>query len=441
MLDCTSSYFNFNLVTFVHLLKTKILTFLFLKLLLFDGATFPSFASENKLNLDTIYNPIDNEVKEQDLSQRLAIINQMEDSHLKVMLLNNLALSYLRAGKINEAKKILKQSLSIIENLEDITLKITGLTNIANNYYQIGNKKKALGILADVRNLVKYIDDEMQQSQWLLNLSFEYAKMKEKDKAESLFSQSQILMAEASQPSPEFPFKETSSNFKLGVTGNINSFRDTTGVLGLDIDYAKQWTTEDILVDGNIYFSYDSSRSVNNYRPGSLMLAVYRHHFDQDWNFFVDFFNSTNESLFSASTNDEDLTIITSLWLGAGLNLWRGDSNQEFLDFQVGVGPRYEYDYIDFEQRKNETSPTLGIIFLGRGFSLGKSKIDQTFAIVPALDDFDDYIMSSNTQLSFPLTDRWSFTNRLFLRYRSEQILENNPRLNVFFSTGIEYDF
>ena len=78
---------------------------------------------------------------------------------------------------------------------------------------------------------------------------------------------------------------------------------------------------------------------------------------------------------------------------------------------------------------------------MGRGFSLEKIRMDQEFAFVPALDDFDEYVITSNTKISFPLSERWSFVNRLFLRYRNQKILEENPNLNLLFSTGLEYQF
>ena len=133
--------------------------------------------------------------------------------------------------------------------------------------------------------------------------------------------------------------------------------------------------------------------------------------------------------------------IVTDIYVGAGLNLWRGDSPSNFLDFQLGIGPRYEYDYVDFEQRRNQVAPVLAIILLGRGFSLGEAKINQTFAILPALNNFNNYILSSDTKLSIPLSERWSFNNRLFARYRNELVFEDNPKVEFFFSTRLEYEF
>ncbi|MEA5512175.1 tetratricopeptide repeat protein [Crocosphaera sp. UHCC 0190] len=391
-----------------------------------------------KVNLS----PGNNEIsKKSRLSQSLEMIDQMDDSHLKIILLNNLALSYANLGKLEQAIALLKNSLSIAENFEDITLKITTLNNIASHYDKIGQKKQAINILNNTISLINTLEDQSVKGKLLLTISFEYEKIGQGKKAEILFAKSQTIITEASQPLPEFPFTETPSSLKLGFAGAVNSFRDTTGFLGVNLNFSKQWSEKDILVDGNISFNYDSSRTVNNYRPGSFITSVYRHHFDSDWNFFVNFFNTVNEDLFSSRNDDEDLTIISNIWLGSGLNLWRGESNREFLDFQMGLGPRYEYDYINFEKRRDEINPTLAIILLGRGFSFEQANINQTLAIIPDLGDWDNYIISSNTELSFPLTERWSFTNRLFLRYRNQQIYEENPKLHFFFSTGLEYKF
>lgn len=375
------------------------------------------------------------------LDKNLEIINQIDNLNLKVKLLNDSALSYYKIGEIDKSKKILDQSLSFAESFDDQESKISMIITIADHYYQIEEKKKALNVLNNSLELITSLENKLIQSQLLIKAAFQYKIMEEEKKAEIVLAQSQVVIAEAVQYLPRFPFQETPSQLKIGVAGTVASFRDTTGFLGVDIDYAKQWTEEDIFVDGNVYFSYDSGRSVNNYRPGGLMGAFYRNHFNENWSFFTSFFSSVNEDLYSARNDDEDLTIVTGLWFGAGLNLWRGESNSEFLDFQLGIGPRYEYDYVNFKEIKNEISPTLGIIFLGRGFSMGKAKINQTFAFLPALDELDDFVLTSNTQLSYPLTERWSFVSHLFLRHRSDQVLEENPALNMFFSTGLEYAF
>ncbi|MGK7939959.1 MAG: tetratricopeptide repeat protein [Crocosphaera sp.] len=357
------------------------------------------------------------------------------------MVLNDLALSYAKLGKLDKAREILAQSFLIASTFEKIELKVREMTNIASHYQKIGQTDESLKILENTINLVNSIEENLLQGQLLLHLSFKYEELGQKEKAKSLLSQSQTLISKASQPLSDFPFQETPTQFKLGFTGNVTSFRDTTGFFGTNIDYSKQWSEDDIFVEGQLSFSFDSSRTVNNYRPQSFLVAVYRNHFNADWNFFITFFNSVNENRFSSRNDDEDLTVISGLWFGPSLNLWQGGSNQKFLDLQIGMGPRYEYDYIDFETRKNEVNPTLGIILMGKGFSLGKVTMDQKFGFVPALDDFNEYVINSNSKISFSLTERWSFVNRLFVRYRNQRILEENPKVNFFFSTGLEYNF
>jgi hypothetical protein len=375
------------------------------------------------------------------LLQTLETIERMDDSQVKVILLNDLALSHAKLGDIEKAIAILEQSLSITRHFDDIALKITTLTEIAKSYAQINQKERANKILDDTVELVREVKDKTLQGQFLLGISLNYGEIGQEESARALFAQSQAVIAEASQPQLKFPFTETPSTFKLGFSATVNSFRDTTALVGIDVDFSKQWSEDDIFVDSNIYLSYDSSRSDNNYRPGSSIAAVYRHHFDPNWNFFADFYNRTNQDLYSSKNDDEDLTIISGLYLGAGLNLWQGDSPSDFLDFQLGIGPRYEYDYIDFEQKRNQIVPVLAVILLGRGFSLGEARLNQTFAVLPALIDFENYIISSDTNFSVPLSERWSFTNRLFIRYRNQLILEGNPKLEFFFSTGLEYTF
>jgi tetratricopeptide (TPR) repeat protein len=375
------------------------------------------------------------------LEESLEIVQKMDDSQLKVMILNDIALNYANLGNQQKARAILEQSLSICDNLTNIEEKITNMLNIAKSYQQLGAKTKSIEILNDAIKLTNRIEDKTLQGQLLLQISLKYEEIGVKELAQNIFEKGQTVIAETSKPQAEFPFKETPSTFKLGISGSINSFRDTTALLGFDIDFAKQWSEDDIFIDGSVYLDYDSSRSVNNYRPSSLLRTYYRHHFNSKWSFFTDFFNSTNQSFYSSKNDDEDLVIVNQLFVGPSLNLWRGDSRGDFLDVGLGIGPRYEYDYIDLEERRNQIVPTFGILFFGRGISLGEAKLNHSLGFIPALNDLNNYIISGDTTLSFPLTENWFFNNRLFVRYRNELIFEDNPKLEFYFSTGLQYQF
>ena len=375
------------------------------------------------------------------LAQSREMIQEMDDSQKKVVLLNNLAINYAQLGKIDIAIAILEQSLSIANSFEDLGLKVTTTTNIAKYYAQIGQTSQAIEILDNAVTMVNLVEDKSLQSQLFLEISLKYGEFGQEETAQTLLAQSQIIIAASEQPLPEFPFMETPRTLTLEFFGNVNSFRETTALVGIEVDYAKFWSEDDIFVNGLMSFDFDSSRTINNPRPRSLILVDYRHHFNAQWNFFIDFFNSTNQSLFASRNNDEDLTIISELFVGSGLNLWRGDSRGEFLDLQLGLGASYKYDFIDFEERRNQIDPALAIILSGRGFSLGKAKLNQSFVIVPPLNNFNDYVITFDTNLSIPLSEEWSLSNRLFLRYRNELVFEANPKWEFFFTTGFEYKF
>ena len=375
------------------------------------------------------------------LDQSLEMINEMEDSKNKVDLLNDLALSYAELGYGEIANEILEQCLAIAKNLEDLGSKVTSITNIAKSYAQIGQEKQAIKILNEAVDLASTLADKSLQGQLLFEISLKYGEIGQEELAQTLFAKSQTIIAVSNQPLPKFPFTATPPVFTLGFSGNFRSFRDKTALVGINVDYSKQWAVNDIFVDGSFSLDYDSSRTVNQIRPISLFMSVYRYHFNSRWSFFTDFVNSTNQELFASKNDDEDLTIFTEILVGGGLNLWRGDTPSDFLDFQLGIGPRYEYDLIAFEQRTNRVSPTLAVIFLGRGVPLGKAKLNQIFSIAPALNDFENFFITSNTKLSIPLSKKWAFTNRLFLRYRSKKIFEENPNLEFVFSTGLDYEF
>ncbi|MGK7876216.1 MAG: DUF481 domain-containing protein [Xenococcaceae cyanobacterium] len=426
-------------------LRRRLILGISLYQLLFLGLNNPVIASP-KFNQNNII-PLITSSEERELekksrlSQSLEIINEMDDSQLKVILLNDLALSHAQLGDSEMASAILEQSLSIAKSFEDVVVKVTAITNIAKYYAQIGQKSQAIEILDNTVDLASIVEDKSLQGQLLLEISLKYGQIGQEESAQTLLAQSQTIIAASHQPLPEFPFTETPLTFKLGFSGNVSSFRDTTAFVGIDVNFSKKWSEDDVFVDGNIALDFDSSRTVNNYRPSSLITTVYRNHFNAKWNFFTDFFITTNQDLFSSKNDDEDLTIVSAVYVGAGLNLLRGDSRSEFLDLQLGIGPRYEYDFIDLEERRNQIDPALAIVLLGRDFSIGGAKLDQTFTILPALNDFNNYIIDSDTKLSIPLSKKWSLTNHLFLRYRNELIFEANPKLRFFFTTGLEYEF
>lgn len=378
---------------------------------------------------------------ESQLLEVLETVNQMDDSPAKANLLNDIALKYIELGRIKEAEEILAKSWQITNILKDQTVQVNLLTNIAKQYAQIGQLDKAQEILELTVKIANSVEDKLTQGQLLLAIALTYQSINLEDSSATLISQGQTLIKEASQPVAEYPFQEERAEFRLGFAGSIYSFRETTASLGTNTNYYKQWSEADLLINGRVSVSFDSGRTNNKYRPNSFANLVYRSYFNQKLHLFTDLFFVTNEELFASRNESDDLTIIASSVVGVGLNLWRGETPKESLDIQFGFGPRYEYDFIDFEKRRDRLDPILSLVFSGRRLKIGRANINQLFGIFPSLRDSENLIMTSNTTLSIPITERWSFTNQLFFRYRNQTIFEDNPKWNFYFTTGLDFKF
>jgi hypothetical protein len=196
-----------------------------------------------------------------------------------------------------------------------------------------------------------------------------------------------------------------------------------------------------VYLDGLFALDYDSSRSVVNGRPIGIATFIYRHHLSPKWNLFVDQLLAVNSAGFAVSDDDEDLSAVSTSLAGAGLNLWRGDHPGSFLDLQLGIGPRYEYDYVNFQRRKDKLGASLALILVGREIPIGGSKLAILFAGGSYLNDWNDVAVLLDTTLDVPISRRWSWSNSFVLRYRADTIVEENPNFNALFSSRFTFKF
>lgn len=116
------------------------------------------------------------------LNQSFQFINEMEESELKVILLNDLALNYAQLGDIERAIALLEQSLDIATNFEDLPIKIRTMLKIAKSYQQIGQKNQAIKILNNTSKLISLLEDKSLKGQLLLEISLKYGELGEEKK-------------------------------------------------------------------------------------------------------------------------------------------------------------------------------------------------------------------------------------------------------------------
>ncbi len=418
-----------------YLVSSLLLSFTFL--FSFNYRAIADTPSEEEL-FPAVENNDESLLDENFLERSLQFLNELDDNANKVNILNNIALKYIQIDEYEKAIEILEQSFAIITKLRNKNTQVSLLLEVAKYYQLMDNHQEATNIIDQSFNIANTIQDPNLRATLVFEIAIQYDLIGETEKAENLFIQSQNLIAESRR---EFPFREKPRSVQIGVSGSLSSFRDTTAFAGFNLDLYKQWQRHDYWFDGNLFLDYDSSRSVNNLRPGGQIASLYRKHYNAEWSLFNFTFATVNNDLFAPKNDDEDITAIAETSIGGSYNIWRGRDNQEFWDFQMGLGFRYEYDYIDFELRTNQLEPTVQIGLVGKSISWGKSKVDQFFIVSTPFGDLNNYIVISQTRLSIPLTKRWSFTNRLFLRYRNERVLEDNPKVQFVFSTGFDYKF
>ena len=354
--------------------------------------------------------------------------------------MNNIALQYANLGKKEQGIAILSQSLEVAKKIADTSVKVTVMLEIAQSYWELEQITTANKILSESLELANSVADKSLKSRLLTKIALKYAEIGQDKQAAILLSQTQELIEQGTEAVAAFPFQPTPVGGSFSFGGTFDFFDTTVYTLFANTNLYKQWAVNDIDLETNFFLSFDSSRIINTYRPGGIVLSFYRHHFNPKWNFFTDILITGNLNIFAAATDDEDLNYVVGIATGIGLNLWRKEQRQ-FVDFQLGVGARYEYADIDFQLLRNETKPTLNLNFWGKGFQLWTAKVDQLFGVTFPFDDFEDFFFLSRTKFSFPLGEKLSFDNTLWLRYRNQKLLETNPNLQVFFTTGIGFKF
>ncbi len=409
---------------------------------------------------------------EPQLQQALAVANNLDDPLGKATLLSGIARQYAELGQPDTAAAILAQALQTAGKITNKALKRTMRAEIARQYIALDQPSQAQAIVEQLNNAndqvglmlalaADYIEadqpdqaatllsetvarantitDKTPRVQRLTEIALAYNQINQPELANQLIVQSQNLLAQVAQG---FPFQPQPLQGTLGFGLSANSFDTSTALLSLNADFQKQWPVSDVTFAGDIVFDYDSSRSVNQLRPGGLIGFNYRRHANRKWQYFTNLVVQLNNGFLASSTEDEDTTSSGLLVVGKGLNLWRGKSPERFLDLQVGVGASYLSDELrSANLSANRVDPVLFVSLWSRSIPIDKAKIDQTLSFVTAVDEFSRFEIFSRTKLSIPLNERLSFTNTLQLLYRNEKILETNPNWNVSFTMGLGFSF
>ncbi|MFQ6538045.1 MULTISPECIES: DUF481 domain-containing protein [Aphanothece] len=339
-----------------------------------------------------------------------------------------------------EATERLAEIAVAIRRVSERFRKVELLLRLARLQGQLDRPLQAATTRAEAVALAA-VADGAERGALLLKVGLAAEDQDEPDQGETLLAEGVRTLDPSSPPSPAFPFRPLPAKVKLGFALSGTTFRDDTALGAINVDYYKQGQREDLELDLAAALSYDSSRSENTFRPNGLGVLVFRRHLDAKWNLFFAQLATVNNETFASRNDDNDLSVITASLVGVGMNLWRGEKPSSFAEVQLGAGLRYEYEELDSEKLVNQIAPNLSLILRARELKLGRVRLNQTLSIGSLMDEWSNAFIWSVTSIQLPLTERWSWTNTLLLRYRTKPVASDDPSLNASFATGLSYTF
>ncbi|ACB51938.1 hypothetical protein cce_2590 [Crocosphaera subtropica ATCC 51142] len=365
-----------------------------------------------------------NDSKIEILEKALEVANSLKDVQAQQELLIKIAQKYAELGKQKKAIKILNQSLETIKSLEDLDQKTELMLAVSQAYENLGKRKIAKKILEETIILVNGLEDELIKAQRLT----EIALRQPKKLADTLLTESQKLIAKASEPVPLFPFQPTSLDGNISFYGNIDSALNSTNEWGINLALEQTWQYDEFAFRGLFTNNFDSARVMDRDQTKIDLTGEYRHHFDETWKFFT-----YNTFLRDQENNiNYDLNLIA----GPGINIFRKSPNHR-LDMGLGLGVRYE----DSLGKPDDTNfPTINYLISYRDLFFERLNYRQLFIYSLPVEDTVDSRILAISELSWPLFENWSLTGRLQYIYLGVPP-DNKPTSEINFSTGLTYDF
>ncbi len=358
------------------------------------------------------------------LEKALEVANSLQDVQAQQELLIKIAQKYAELRKPKKAIIILNQSLETIQSLENLNQKTELMLALSQAYENLGKRKIANKILEETVILVNNIEDELIKAQRLT----EIALRQPRKSADNLLTESQKLIAKASEPVPLFPFQPTSLNGSLSFFGSIESALNSTNEFGVNLGLEQTWKYDEFSFRGLFSTNFDSARVMDRDQTKIDLTGEYRHHFDETWKFFT-----YNTFLRDQENNiNYDLNLIA----GPGINIFRKSPNHR-LDMGLGLGARYE----DSLGKPDDTNfPTINYLISYRDLFFERLNYRQLFIYSLPVEDAVDSRILAISELSWPLFENWSLTGRLQYIYLGVPP-DNKPTSEINFSTGLTYDF
>lgn len=386
---------------------------------------FPSNFMVNENLANTAINP-----QKKLLEDSRNLIDKIDDPQVKTEMLINLALQYYELNELEITKTILNEALEVSKNVEDNSSKTLLMLKIASTYIEIQELEIASEILAESLASSQDITDNSIKAAVLMDLASKYEQIGDSEKAETILIEVDTIVAEIENPPPSFPFQPLPLTGQINLGTNLSVAKDTLVNFNFGGNFSKRWETDTI----NLYFqflnSYDNSReSGDENRIVFDIVTQYKHYLSEKTYLFgnlaylQDDFTNTNGRF--------------SYFTGVGFNLWRGSTEDETFDMQLGVGDLFQNSDI---KNKNAPFPVFQYALIYKDLFFSDWKFEQIFVLEVPVRNTANYFADSRTTITIPAINNWSVFTSLNLRYFGIPEIDE-PNLSTGFTAGLRYDF
>ncbi|MEB3359039.1 MAG: DUF481 domain-containing protein [Synechococcales bacterium] len=410
------------------------------------------------------------------IQQALTVIAELDDPADQITLRLEIARQLADGGQPQLAQTLLQQCLDQVPQVAGRSAQVALLLAIAQTAEDLGNRPLAIATLETATQLAVNLEDDLERSarlgdiaaryaDWLepaaavavlalasegaiaappsqrqaaqlARLALQYADLGQVEQSAQLLAQGQTVLVAlgeaesdgpAAEPAPASPLTPSEWSGSVGLLSNLFSGERTRGIVTLSAAAERQWRRNDLDLGLRLTYNFDRDRDDVNEFGGQLTTDLVHYLAER-----LQYFNSTSFT----SDDLENLNLRASLTNGIGLNVWQAGPDRR-LDLRLGLGVLYE----SFEDEDTSFFPvtaSTGLSYQDELFDI--LDIRQTLAVDVPLEEAENYLFRSRTDLGIPIGDRWSFNNSVQLTLSGDPVA-NNPGLLLNLQTGLRYQF
>lgn len=374
------------------------------------------------------------------LQAALQLIPQLESALEQSSAHLAIADRYAASDQPEAAQMQLEAAAQLAENVADPLQRGKQWMAIASRYANLLQPAASGAALDKAQQAITAAPPSSQQAIALSQLAIQFADLGQSQTAATLVIQSQRMLTaveagdEPRQNEQASQAVETASGFTprpwngtVGLQSSLFSGDRTRGGVTLSGNAERQWRRHFLDLSLRLAYDFDNGRDDPDLFSGQGIIDSL-HYGSEAVQLFV------NSSV--ASDNLENLNLRARLATGANFRVLQ-DTSDRRLDLRAGVSARYE-SFEDQGDEFNPVSASLGINYQDIWFRALRLK--QALTVDIPLNESENLLFQSQTDLGIPISDRWSVNNSARLTLSGDPA-DDNPPLLFNLQTGLQYAF